>query len=533
MIKLSVRTKIIIIGFVPVFLFLLLKFGYILPSLGRAIYAEKETQTSEMVSIAMSVLDSYYKMETSGQLSREEAQERAKETIKSMTFGEDNRDYYWINDYHPSMIMHPFRSDLDGEDISDFKDPDGLNLFVKMVETCRADGAGFVPYKWQYYADKDRIEPKLSYVEGFEPWEWIVGTGIYIHDVDAVISSSRNIMMLFTLLLTAVTTALIILITKPIVRIVKDSTSFISEILAEGNFGVAVPDYALQLNDEFGELARGLDKMIDSIKEIFMVIIRNQQKVQDSTETLAASSEQMNASLEEVAASTGIFTDSAQNMASNSGDMKEAGDEISRKAQEGNHAVDNAVQQMRDISEIVNKLKETIVVLGERTQGINKVVDTIRGIAEQTNLLALNAAIEAARAGDQGRGFAVVAEEVRKLAEQSAKSTTEITDMVNDIQNQTNLAVRSMDEGAGKVEAGTGVVLTTGDVLKEIIDNLGNIAIKIDAVTDSAQEIGATSEEVSASLEAQTATMNEVAMSAADLQNLVSDLDQSLKKFKF
>ncbi|WP_291320907.1 cache domain-containing protein, partial [Desulfonatronospira sp.] len=194
----SIRTKLAVVGVIPIVLFLALIIIYLIPVLEETIFHEKEIQTMEMVNTALGIIENLHQKEMQGELSRQEAQERAMESIASMTFGEDRQDYFWINDYVPNMVMHPFRPDLDGEYIGDFQDPDGLRLFQEMVEAVERHDAGYVEYQWQYYDDQDRIEPKLSYVAGFEPWEWIVGTGVYIHDVQQIAGETRNTSLFWT-----------------------------------------------------------------------------------------------------------------------------------------------------------------------------------------------------------------------------------------------------------------------------------------------------------------------------------------------
>ncbi|MGD8971256.1 MAG: cache domain-containing protein, partial [Desulfobacterales bacterium] len=114
---------------------------------------------------------------------------RAVEELRRLRYGPESKDYFWINDMHPHLIMHPYRPDLEGKDISGFSDPSGKKLFVEFVKTVKNDGAGYVDYRWQWKDDPQRIVPKISYVKGFDPWDWIIGTGIYVEDVRAEIAA--------------------------------------------------------------------------------------------------------------------------------------------------------------------------------------------------------------------------------------------------------------------------------------------------------------------------------------------------------
>lgn len=189
----SIKLKLVVLSLIPVVLFTLLTFLYILPSIESNIYSEKETQTKDMVSAVQSIIDYHYQLETSGQLSREEAQKAAIESIRAIRFGDTQEDYIWINNFEPQMIMHPFNPELEGTDVSGIADPNGVQIFMEFVNVAQGQGSGYVPYMWQYYDDSSRLEPKLSYVSSFEPWQWIVGTGIYVNDVDELVTEKKTI----------------------------------------------------------------------------------------------------------------------------------------------------------------------------------------------------------------------------------------------------------------------------------------------------------------------------------------------------
>ncbi len=173
-------------------LFVATIFGIILPSWEESFLDRKREMIRELTMAAWSVMDMAHQKELAGLLTRDKAQAQAVEIIKGMRFGSEGKDYFWINDMRPWMIMHPYRPDLDGTDISDFSDPEGKRLFVEFVKTVRENGSGFVDYMWQWKDDPDMIVPKLSFVVGFKPWGWIVGTGIYIEDVRAEMSRTKS-----------------------------------------------------------------------------------------------------------------------------------------------------------------------------------------------------------------------------------------------------------------------------------------------------------------------------------------------------
>ena len=164
----------------------------LLPQLEQSFLSRKRETIRELTETAWSLLDSYHEREVSGELTRSEAQLRAVLRIKTLRYGPEKKDYFWINDMTPRMIMHPYRPDLNGKDISGFEDPHGKHLFVEFAEVVRREGAGYVNYMWQWKDDPQKIVQKLSYIKGFAPWSWIIGTGMYIDDVHAQIAAIRN-----------------------------------------------------------------------------------------------------------------------------------------------------------------------------------------------------------------------------------------------------------------------------------------------------------------------------------------------------
>ncbi len=200
----AVPVRIIIPVVLTVFLFVLTIFLVILPILKDQMMTRKREMIRELTKAAWSNLDAYHEKEVSGQITRERAQKLAIEHLRHLRYGPKMKDYFWINDMHPHIVMHPYRPDLEGKDISYFADSNGKRLFVEFVNTVRNHGSGFVDYQWQWKDDPDRIVPKISYVQGFLPWGWIVGTGIYIEDVRTEIAAVTRKLTLTCLYILAI-----------------------------------------------------------------------------------------------------------------------------------------------------------------------------------------------------------------------------------------------------------------------------------------------------------------------------------------
>lgn len=175
-----------------IILFVTAIFFVLLPQIEENFLTRKKEMIRELTETTWSLLGTYYERELSGELSREEAQKRAVLRIRNIRYGTEKKDYFWINDMVPRMIMHPYRSDLENKDISGFQDSNNTFLFVEFVKVVQEQGEGYVDYLWQWKDDAKKISPKKSYIKGFEPWGWIIGTGMYIDDVHAEISQMRR-----------------------------------------------------------------------------------------------------------------------------------------------------------------------------------------------------------------------------------------------------------------------------------------------------------------------------------------------------
>ncbi len=193
-------------------LFILTIFLIIIPRYKQNIMNGKREMIMELTNAAISVLSKYENDEREGIMSREEAQNTAISRIRYLRYGEENKDYFWITDMHPVMVVHPFRSDLNGKDLTDFTDPHGKRLFVESVEIVKKSEEGYVDYMWQWKDDPSHIVPKLSYVKIFKPWNWVVGTGVYVEDVKKEISAVTASMVRISIGISVAIAALLLFI---------------------------------------------------------------------------------------------------------------------------------------------------------------------------------------------------------------------------------------------------------------------------------------------------------------------------------
>ena len=234
------------------------------PDIKSALWKEKKAKVKNLVQSQMTILNHYYDLSQQGKISETQAKKKAKKAIEKARYGDKERGYFWINDMQPKMIMHPFKPQLNGEDLSEVQDKEGIYLFNRMVEVVKDKGSGFVDYHWQYYDNADRVEPKVSYVQEFTPWGWILGTGVYVNDVwESVVSMFMRI-TLFGIVITVLLAVFIYFLarrmSRPILKMEEHAQS-----IAKGNLDLERLD--IDRNDEIGSLAEEINTMTDEIRE--------------------------------------------------------------------------------------------------------------------------------------------------------------------------------------------------------------------------------------------------------------------------
>ena len=207
-------SKLVLPSLLAVVLFVIAVFGIILPGFKGSLLERKKETIQELTATTLDILAYYNQKEAAGELSQEESQALAIHQVKNLRYGPEGKDYFWINDMQPRMVMHPYLPELNGKALTDYADPEGNHLFVSFVETVKKYGEGFVPYMWQWKDDPSRIVNKLSFVKSFEPWGWIIGTGMYLDDVDREIS---NLTRTFSYISTGIL-ILVVLLSGYIVR---------------------------------------------------------------------------------------------------------------------------------------------------------------------------------------------------------------------------------------------------------------------------------------------------------------------------
>ena len=408
---------------------------------------EKKEQTQHLVETAHSIINAHYKHFKAGNVTEDQAKQDAIAAVMLMRYDTDN--YFWINDDKAVMIAHAVKPSLNGQNLSKLADPNGKFLFTEFVKLVKkTPEGGIVDYLWERPGSDKPIE-KISYVKGFTPWKWVIGTGIYIDDVKTTLWSSTQNLLKNAVIIALLIIVLSFFITSSIIKPIKKTTDALADLAqGEGDLTQRLP---VNGHDEIAQLARSFNHFIIKIENVIEDIKKSAETLKNASHHLSSlaqqslhSNQQQNAETAQIATASNEMLSTINEIANSAATAAELAEGASSDAQSSKDVVNKSVESVQQLSLEINGASQVISELNNECTSIDSVLSVIKAIAEQTNLLALNAAIEAARAGEYGRGFAVVADEVRTLAGRTQVATLEINDIIVQLQNKANEAVSAI-----------------------------------------------------------------------------------------
>ncbi|TGD74742.1 methyl-accepting chemotaxis protein [Mangrovimicrobium sediminis] len=460
----------------------------------------KVNNTQFMVETAYSLVEHYHRLQTDGELSEEQAQAQAMAAVAGLRYGEDN--YYWIQNREPRMLMHPFSAKLVGTNLASFTDPTGKHLFREAADVVARHGEGTVFYMWPLPGEEKPTE-KVSYVKEFAPWGWIIGSGVYMVDVNQAFRSAIILPLLISVFVVALVCVLTVLLGRSIVRpLVKTSEAMDDIATGEGDLTLRL-EVDDDCHDELATMSHSFNLFVAKIEDIII-------RVTGATAQLTAAVAELRHNAEENAAAVNEQTQESHTIASAVTQMSYAAAEIARnsegaaasasqangEADHGKEVVSAAMDSINTLAREIRSTAEVINQLNASSESISSVLDVIREVAEQTNLLALNATIEAARAGEHGRGFVVVADEVRTLAAETRAATEEIRLKIEALQGSSAQVVKAMSAGEVAVEDSVSRSSQASMSLEQIVGAINSITEMNVQIASAAEEQSAVAQDI-------------------------------------
>lgn len=515
---LKLKTKIIILAVLILAVFMSFILIFVLPKANGLVEEKTVQKLEQLVDLPLSEIQREYDLYQSGEISEADAKQNALEVIQNFRYEEV--EYFWVNDLDGIMLMHPIKPELNGTNVLTIQDPDGKYLFQEMVDVAKSTGEGNVRYQWPK-PGSESPQPKISFIKVFEPWGWVVGTGVYVDDLKAIEQGLfRDVMIALAVIIvfSIIIMAFIILpLNKNLKKITEETSKYAALDFSE-KMTILSRDELGGISASFEKVRSELIHMVTNLKSISIQLNQSAQDIGVSSEALEEASESTSLSVTDISAVIEETSASMHQVNQTIDEARDAIEVVASKASDGalnasavsTRAVklkNDAELSEKDAVRIYDEVKEKLEIAIKKAEEVDKINEFLEGIlriSSQTQLLALNASIEAARAGEAGRGFAVVAGEISKLADESTDMVSSIKVTVDFIKNTVGSLVTDANSILSFVEER---VLKDYKKLIEIGDQYN---VDANVFNDIMLELSAISEELSSSMMTIATSVGEV-----------------------
>ncbi|KAB0482716.1 methyl-accepting chemotaxis protein [Vibrio sp. IB15] len=498
---------------------------------------ERQDKLSAQVETAVSLAGYYYSHRSA--LGEEVAKERALQAIKTLRY--DNTNYFWILNQQLNIISHPLKPELNGTNAGNLKDGAGKHHWREMVTISRSpQEKGFLDYQWM--SPQGELKDKISYVQLFPEWNWIIGSGILVADIQeafyALALKEGMVAVVLSGLLFAMGYAISNNIIVPLNKLIDNTHK-----IADGDLRVRMN---MTRKDELGDMSHQIDTMLDKLQTTLRTANESADLSSNMASHIAQASEEAATSVNSQHAQLELLSTAMTEMSATISDVAMNAENTAAST---NKVVDHANQNdenmkvtattISQVSENISTANNLVRDLQSGVTEISQVVGVIRDVSEQTNLLALNAAIEAARAGEQGRGFAVVADEVRNLASRTQNSTNEVQSTIEKLTQQAERTFNAMQSSNEKVDHSVVASNETRQQLDVIVNELHNANDMVSQIAAASEQQSTVATEMSESVTGIHLAANEVLQASQSLAedsqkmaNTTEHLTEQLKYFK-
>jgi len=461
--------------------------------------SEKQQQIRYLVEAAHSIVAKQHNDFATGKVTEQQAKQMAMQAITAIRY--DDGNYFWINDEKSIMIAHGAKPSLDGKDLSSLQDTNGKYLFPSLIKKAQesVDG-GIVDYFWPKPGSENPVE-KLSFVKKFAPWGWVIGTGVYIDDVEASMWSAMRGLLINLIIITFVMLVLSLFTAKSIITPINKTTEALADLVkGAGDLTQRLP---INGQDEIAKLSQSFNEFIIKIQNVVKEVQISSKTIKDSSIELSSLShkslennELKSSETAQIATASHEMLSTINEIANNAATAATLTSSAAVEAQASQIIVKDSVESAQHLSKEIDSASAVITELEDECKSIDSVLSVIQAIAEQTNLLALNAAIEAARAGEQGRGFAVVADEVRTLAGRTQVATQEINSIISQLQGKANQAVAAISN--------------SGSIAEGAVIEANKASVSLDTISETITSISDTNHQIATAAEEQSSVTREI-----------------------